>query len=278
MRNLSVGTSMLVASVLAAVSLPLVASSSKLIKPPARPGFSTVGRKVMITANHFLVQLSDKNTHQYDGAQLVASSSCVPVQQQTPMQYRLAQSMLHSHGVGHERGAQPVVVVPTDAMRNLSIGTSTPVASVPVQTQPLMQPTPKTTTTHTEAVSLPLGAQLVASSSCVPVQQQTPMQYRLAQSMLHSHGVGHERGAQPVVVVPTDAMRNLSIGTSTPVASVPVQTQPLMQPTPKTTTTHTEAVSLPLVPSSSKLIKPPARPGFGTVGRKVMITADHFLV
>nr|GFC88121.1 argonaute/Dicer protein, PAZ [Tanacetum cinerariifolium] len=66
MRNLSIGTSMPVASVQEAVSLPLVASSSTLMKPTARSGFGTVGRKVMITANHFLVPLGDKNPHQYD--------------------------------------------------------------------------------------------------------------------------------------------------------------------------------------------------------------------
>nr|GEY32093.1 argonaute/Dicer protein, PAZ [Tanacetum cinerariifolium] len=77
------------------------------------------------------------------------------------------------------------------------------------------------------------GAQPVALSSCVPVQQQTPMRYHPAQSMPPGHGVSHGRGAQ---------------------------------------------MSLPLVASSSKLIKPPARPGFGMVGRKVMITANHFLV
>nr|GEV51618.1 argonaute/Dicer protein, PAZ [Tanacetum cinerariifolium] len=141
------------------------------------------------------------------GAQPVALSSCVHVQQQTPMQYHPTQSMPPSHGVGRGQGAQPV-----------------------------------------------------ALSSCVHVQQQTPMQYRPTQSMPPSHGVGRGQGAQPVAVVPTDAMRNLSIGTSTPVASVP------------------EAVSLPLVASSSKLINPPARPGFGTIGRKVMITANHILV
>nr|GEU72210.1 hypothetical protein [Tanacetum cinerariifolium] len=92
--------------------------------------------------------------------------------------------------------------------------------------------------------------------STMHAPQQTPMKYRPAQSIPPSHGVDRGRGVQPVAVVPTDAMRNLSIRTSTRVASVP------------------EAVSLPLVPSSSKLIKPLARPGFGTVGRKVMITAN----
>nr|GFA34126.1 hypothetical protein [Tanacetum cinerariifolium] len=104
------------------------------------------------------------------------------------------------------------------------------------------------------------------STMHAPVQPQGPMQYCPAQSMPPSHGMGLSmppshgvdpgRGVQPVAVVPTDVRRNLSIRTSTRVASVP------------------EAVSLPLVPSSSKLIKPPARPGFGTVGWKVMITAN----
>ncbi|PWA91206.1 Argonaute/Dicer protein, PAZ [Artemisia annua] len=152
-----------------------------------------------------------------------------------------------SHGMGRGQGAQPVAAstrVPTDGMRNLSTGTST-------------------------------------QGPTVPVQRQTPMQYRPAQSMPPSHGMGRGRGAQPVAAssrVPTDGMRNLSIGTSTPVASVPVQPQPPMQQIAKTTTTQTEAVSLPLVPSSTKHIKPPARPGFGTVGRKIMVTANHFLV
>nr|GEU40153.1 hypothetical protein [Tanacetum cinerariifolium] len=64
------------------------------------------------------------------------------------------------------------------------------------------------------------GAQPVALSSCVPVQQQTPMQYCPAQSMPPCHGVGRRQGIQTVAVMPTDAMRNLFIGTSTPVASV----------------------------------------------------------
>nr|GEV17382.1 protein argonaute 1-like [Tanacetum cinerariifolium] len=117
------------------------------------------------------------------------------------------------------------------------------------------------------------------------VQPQVPMQYHPAQSMPPSHGMGRGRGAQPVIAssscMPTDAMRNISIRTSTPLAYVPVQAvqpQPPMQQTAKTTMTQTEVVSLPLVPSSSKLIKPPARSGFGMVGRKVMITANHFLI
>ncbi|GJT96892.1 argonaute 1-like protein [Tanacetum coccineum] len=106
------------------------------------------------------------------------------------------------------------------------------------------------------------GMRNLSTITYVPVQPQTPMQYRPAQSM------------QPSL---TDAMRNFSIGTSTRVASVAVQPQPPMQQIAKTTT-NTAVVSLPLVPSSSKLVKPRARPGFGSVGKKIMITANHFLV
>ncbi|GJX99738.1 argonaute/Dicer protein, PAZ [Tanacetum coccineum] len=106
------------------------------------------------------------------------------------------------------------------------------------------------------------GMRIFSSIASVPVQPQTPMQYRPAQSMPPSL---------------TDAMRKFSIGTSTRVASVRVQGQPPMQQIAKTTT-NTAVVSLPLVPSSSKLVKPRARQGFGSVGKKIMITANHFLV
>ncbi|GJS59330.1 argonaute/Dicer protein, PAZ [Tanacetum coccineum] len=106
------------------------------------------------------------------------------------------------------------------------------------------------------------GMRNLSTVTSVPVQPQTPMQYRPAQSMPPSL---------------TDAMRNFSIGTSTRVASVRVQGQPPMQQIAKTTT-NTAVVSLPLVPSSSKLVKPRARQGFGSVGKKIMITANHFLV
>ncbi|GKE64545.1 hypothetical protein Tco_1518706, partial [Tanacetum coccineum] len=103
------------------------------------------------------------------------------------------------------------------------------------------------------------GMRNLSTVTSVPVQPQTPMQYRPAQSMPPSL---------------TDAMRNFSIGTSTRVASVPVQPQPPMQHIAKTTT-NTAVVPLPLVPSSSKVVKPRARPGFGSDGKKIMITANH---
>nr|GEW41580.1 hypothetical protein [Tanacetum cinerariifolium] len=107
-----------------------------------------------------------------------------------------------------------------------------------------------------QPLSLGRGIDHQHRPSTMHAPQQTPMKYRPAQSMPPSHGVGRGRGVQPVAIVPIDAMRNLSIRTSKRVASVP------------------EAVSLTLVPSSSKLIMPPARPGFGMVRRKVMITAN----
>ncbi|GKB39308.1 hypothetical protein Tco_0884250 [Tanacetum coccineum] len=106
------------------------------------------------------------------------------------------------------------------------------------------------------------GMRNLSTVASVPVQPQTPIQYSPAQSMPPSL---------------TDAMRKFSIGTSMPVASVPVQPQPPMQQIAKTTM-NTAVVSFPLVPSSSKLVKPPARPGFSSVGKKIMITANHLLV
>ncbi|XP_031281739.1 protein argonaute 5-like isoform X2 [Pistacia vera] len=40
--------------------------SSKAVKFPARPGFGTQGRKCVVRANHFMVQVADKDIHHYD--------------------------------------------------------------------------------------------------------------------------------------------------------------------------------------------------------------------
>ncbi|KZV47182.1 protein argonaute 5 [Dorcoceras hygrometricum] len=40
--------------------------SSKALVHPARPGFGTTGQKVLVRANHFLVQVSNKDLHHYD--------------------------------------------------------------------------------------------------------------------------------------------------------------------------------------------------------------------
>jgi eukaryotic translation initiation factor 2C len=45
-------------------SLPPV--SSKAEKFPARPGFGTIGKRCRVRANHFLVQVEDKNIYHYD--------------------------------------------------------------------------------------------------------------------------------------------------------------------------------------------------------------------
>ncbi|KAG6682438.1 hypothetical protein I3842_13G141500 [Carya illinoinensis] len=41
-------------------------TSSKALCPPKRPGYGTIGKKVFVRANHFLVELADKDLHQYD--------------------------------------------------------------------------------------------------------------------------------------------------------------------------------------------------------------------
>ncbi|XP_073158792.1 protein argonaute MEL1 [Henckelia pumila] len=40
--------------------------SSKALPQPARPGFGTMGQKVTVRANHFLVQVADRDLHHYD--------------------------------------------------------------------------------------------------------------------------------------------------------------------------------------------------------------------
>ncbi|KAF3455136.1 hypothetical protein FNV43_RR05584 [Rhamnella rubrinervis] len=41
-------------------------ASSKSVRFPRRPGFGTVGRKIVVRANHFLVEVADRDLHQYD--------------------------------------------------------------------------------------------------------------------------------------------------------------------------------------------------------------------
>ena len=40
--------------------------SSKGISPPSRPGFGTLGRKLLVSANHFVVQVADNDICHYD--------------------------------------------------------------------------------------------------------------------------------------------------------------------------------------------------------------------
>nr|GEU52027.1 protein argonaute 5 [Tanacetum cinerariifolium] len=46
--------------------VPLVPSAAKKLRTPARVGYGSFGRKVLIKANHFLVGIGNKNPHQYD--------------------------------------------------------------------------------------------------------------------------------------------------------------------------------------------------------------------
>lgn len=49
----------------AAASIPPPASS-KAVRPPPRPGFGKLGMKVIIKANHFLVEVADRDLNHYD--------------------------------------------------------------------------------------------------------------------------------------------------------------------------------------------------------------------
>lgn len=46
--------------------VPLVPSAAKKVRTPARSGYGSVGRKVLIKANHFLVGVGSRDPHQYD--------------------------------------------------------------------------------------------------------------------------------------------------------------------------------------------------------------------
>ncbi|GMP98928.1 hypothetical protein CsSME_00046617 [Camellia sinensis var. sinensis] len=40
--------------------------STKSLRPPVRPGYGTVGRRCIVRANHFLVDVADRDLHHYD--------------------------------------------------------------------------------------------------------------------------------------------------------------------------------------------------------------------
>lgn len=50
---------------------PSAPSSSKAIRFPDRPGFGRLGRKIQVRANHFQVQVADRDLHHYDVSILV---------------------------------------------------------------------------------------------------------------------------------------------------------------------------------------------------------------
>lgn len=41
-------------------------SSTKAMRHPARPGFGTVGMRCVVKANHFLVEVANRDLHHYD--------------------------------------------------------------------------------------------------------------------------------------------------------------------------------------------------------------------
>ncbi|XP_065869022.1 protein argonaute 5-like isoform X1 [Euphorbia lathyris] len=49
-----------------AVKAPAPPASSKSVRFPSRPGFGTLGKKCLLKANHFLVEISERDFRQYD--------------------------------------------------------------------------------------------------------------------------------------------------------------------------------------------------------------------
>ncbi|KAK4375931.1 hypothetical protein RND71_006608 [Anisodus tanguticus] len=66
-------------------------ASSKAIRVPARPGYGTVGRKCLVKANHFLVQVADRDLHHYDVAispEVMSKKVCRDITKQLVHDYK----------------------------------------------------------------------------------------------------------------------------------------------------------------------------------------------
>ncbi|CAA7399444.1 unnamed protein product [Spirodela intermedia] len=79
----------------------LVPSSSKTIRPPARPGFGTVGEKITLRANHFLVKLPQKEIFHYDVA-------ITPEIQSKALNMSIIGELVQKYGESHLGKRQPV--------------------------------------------------------------------------------------------------------------------------------------------------------------------------
>ncbi|KAL3530464.1 hypothetical protein ACH5RR_009786 [Cinchona calisaya] len=65
--------------------------SSTAMKFPARPGYGTVGRKCVVRANHFLVEVADKDLHHYDvsiSPEVLSKKVCREIISQLVTSYR----------------------------------------------------------------------------------------------------------------------------------------------------------------------------------------------
>ncbi|KAJ9554728.1 hypothetical protein OSB04_009342 [Centaurea solstitialis] len=74
-------------------AVPLVPSSSKLHKAPARPGYGTAGRKCVIKANHFCVEFGDKDPYQYDVTitpEVTSKTKCRDIMKSLIKDYRVS--------------------------------------------------------------------------------------------------------------------------------------------------------------------------------------------
>ncbi|XP_015077849.1 protein argonaute 5-like [Solanum pennellii] len=77
--------------------------SSKSIRPPPRPDYGKLGRKCVVRANHFLVQVADRDVHHYDvtiSPEVLSKKVCRLIIQQLVNNYRL--SHLGGRGLAYD--------------------------------------------------------------------------------------------------------------------------------------------------------------------------------
>jgi len=66
MEAAAAGTEMAVAGDLQKLSVSSPPSSSKALRLPPRPGFGKIGMRCVVRANHFIVQVAERDLHHYD--------------------------------------------------------------------------------------------------------------------------------------------------------------------------------------------------------------------
>ncbi|KAA8550272.1 hypothetical protein F0562_001956 [Nyssa sinensis] len=74
-------------------SVGLPPTSSKALSFPARPGYGTVGRKCLVRANHFLVEVADRDLNHYDVSitpEVSSKKVCRDIMNKLVEQYRLS--------------------------------------------------------------------------------------------------------------------------------------------------------------------------------------------
>ncbi|GAY65854.1 hypothetical protein CUMW_244220 [Citrus unshiu] len=93
----------------AAATLP--PSSSQAMRLPVRPGFGTVGRKCVVRANHFMVQLAERDIHHYD---VFNPRPVIPISSSTPNQIEKALVDVHNRTTQQGKQLQLLIIILPD--------------------------------------------------------------------------------------------------------------------------------------------------------------------